>query len=60
MTQKYKDSVTAQLQRLGISPPPEDIPFLERSYSRQQELLARIEQRLPPHTEPAMVFKPAV
>jgi hypothetical protein len=51
------DVIQDRLQQLDIRPPPEDLPFLQRSFLRQREFLRRHESRLAPETEPAHVFK---
>ncbi|MGB3290393.1 MAG: hypothetical protein WBA83_14065, partial [Burkholderiaceae bacterium] len=52
------EDIEATLRQLGIAVPQEDIPFLRRSFLRQQELLHRHAERLAPETEPAHIFRP--
>ncbi|RAI42987.1 hypothetical protein CH341_16600 [Rhodoplanes roseus] len=47
----------AVLARLGLAVPPEDLPFLQKTLARQRELLAAWVTRVPPDTEPALVFR---
>jgi hypothetical protein len=44
------------LDRLGIAVPAGDLPFLQRTFVRQRELLDLLAQRVPPETEPASAF----
>ena len=48
----------AVLERLGIPVPATDLPFLERTFARQRELLLAMAAHVPPETEPAHVFTP--
>lgn len=48
----------AVLDRLGIPVPATDLPFLERTFARQRELLLKMAAEVPPETEPAHVFSP--
>jgi hypothetical protein len=48
----------AVLDRLRIPVPATDLPFLERTFARQRELLLGMAAHVPPETEPAHVFGP--
>lgn len=52
-----EDEIVAMLERYGIAVRKEDIPFLQRAFLRQQELMRGECAQLPPGTEPAHVFK---
>lgn len=54
------DDIRSRLQGLGITAPDEDLPFLQRAFTRQQELLARTDLAVPKQTPPAHVFTPPV
>jgi hypothetical protein len=51
-------SARAELVRLGIEVREEDLPFLQRTRVRQQELLRAMHARVAHETEPAIVFRP--
>lgn len=57
MASQSNENVQAKLEQLGIAVPQEDIPFLQRAFLRQRELLHRHTEQLPPETEPAHVFR---
>jgi hypothetical protein len=59
-TESDNDSAQAELDRLGITVPVGDIPFLQRTLLRQRELLRGQSVQLSPDTEPAHVFRPLV
>ncbi|MFW7340557.1 hypothetical protein V0R37_03325 [Pollutimonas sp. H1-120] len=60
MALKIQDEgVQAKLERLGIAVPEEDLPFLQRAFNRQRELLRRQSTQLSPESEPAHVFRPS-
>ncbi|NUZ06586.1 hypothetical protein [Piscinibacter koreensis] len=48
----------AELARLGIAVPEEDLAFLQRALQRQRELLCTWREQLPRDAEPATVFRP--
>lgn len=48
----------AELARLGIAVPEEDIAFLQRTLQRQRELLRVMREQVPVDAEPATVFRP--
>lgn len=50
------DDVQSVLGRIGIAVPPQDIAFLQRTFSRQRELLRLIAEHVQPETEPANVL----
>ncbi|WBY03021.1 hypothetical protein PE066_05650 [Ramlibacter tataouinensis] len=52
-----KDDALAALQRLGITVPAGDLPFLQRTLLRQRELRRELMERVPADTEPANVFR---
>jgi hypothetical protein len=52
-----RPDVQAALDRLGLNVPATDLPFLQRTLSRQQEVLAQLRGTVPPETEPAHVFR---
>ncbi|UYO93867.1 hypothetical protein [Pollutimonas sp. M17] len=58
-SESTNEDMEAKLRQLGIAVVREDIPFLQRSFLRQRELLRRHAERLSPETEPAHVFRPS-
>jgi hypothetical protein len=50
--------VQGVLERLGLSVPAGDLPFLQRTLARQQDLRRALRAAVPPETEPAHVFRP--
>jgi hypothetical protein len=49
--------VQAVLDRLGLTVPAADLPFLQRTWLRQRELSLRLRSAVPAETEAAHVFK---
>ena len=45
-----------RLSALGIDLPPQEIAHLRRTFKRQRAALRSWEERVPPTTEPALVF----
>ena len=62
MTEPNDDasSVRAELARLGIVVPDEDIPFLQRTWMRQREVMRTVRVHSEPDSEPVLVFRPVV
>ncbi len=48
----------AELARLGIVVPDDDIAFLQRTLQRQRDLLRTMREQVPAEAEPATVFRP--
>lgn len=51
------DDVQAELARLGISVPAEDLPFLQRALERQRKVVRSWSGRVSAITEPALTFR---